>query len=168
MKYRTRTAQGSAAAAAIVALAVLVPVAAQQQDAQRDRPETLITVRVGTYEPHRAFDRYRGAADFIAFVQQLQMQAHAAQEAGDIERLMELQQELQQKQMQVIGRFEADVEKVIPAIARKAEVNLVVVEVVYSEPNIEPVDLTDEVVRRVNELEEERAGADDDVEDDSD
>lgn len=110
------------------------------------------TMRLGTYEPQRAFQQYHGMQDFNQQMQRLQQQAQEAQQQGDQQRMMQIQQEMQQLQNQVVEQFHSDVENVIPKVAENAGVQLVAIDIVYAADDLgEPHDLTDQLIQQVNE-----------------
>jgi uncharacterized membrane protein YhiD involved in acid resistance len=109
-------------------------------------------VGVATYEPQLAFQQYYGMQEFNVQMQRMQQEMQEAQQQGDQQRLMQLQQEMQQLQTRTVEKFYEDVEKVIPEVAEKAGVELIAIEIVYAgEQFREPKDITDELIRKVNE-----------------
>ncbi|TVQ59236.1 MAG: hypothetical protein EA379_11495 [Phycisphaerales bacterium] len=122
---------------------------------QRAQPvERDAQVRVGTYTPQTAFSQYRGADAINERAERLQIEMQEAQQGGDQQRMMELQSEMQQLQMaqqQIVERFFAEVERAVPEVAREAGVSVFAVEIVYTAAELgEPMDLTPQVVERIN------------------
>lgn len=115
-------------------------------------------IRVGTFEPQAAFERYHRAEEMSQQMQELQMQMQQAQQEGDQQRMMELQQQMQQMQNEVIEQFYEDLDRTMPQVAEDAQVQIVAVDVVYTDPSIgDARDLTSEVIAQLN------GGEDDDM-----
>lgn len=106
---------------------------------------------IGTYEPQQVFDNYHRTVDFFEYLEEIQAEAMQAQQAGDQDRLMELEAQFQQRQQDLMEHFEAAVERTMPAIAESEEVKLIALEVVYASDEIEQRDLTTEILTKLNE-----------------
>jgi TolA-binding protein len=113
------------------------PAAAAENDAE---------LRVGTLEPGMAFQHWAGRDEAIAQMQQIQTQAQAAQQAGDEMQVMQLQNQMQQKQQELLTNFERDLREVLPEVAREAGVKVIAVNIAYTADDVETQDLTAEVV----------------------
>ncbi len=108
-------------------------------------------VQVGTFQPQSAFERYHRAEELSQQMQELQMEMQQAQQEGDQQRMMELQQRMQQMQNEVVEQFYDDLDRSMPEIAEEANVQIVAVDVVYTDPSIgEARDLTEKVVEHLN------------------
>ena len=109
-------------------------------------------MRIGTYEPERAFQSYHGMQEFSMRMQELQQEAQQAQQQGDQQRMMQIQQEMERLQNEVVDQFHNDVERVTPKVAEEAELHIIATEIVYSADELEdPKDVTDKVIRKLNE-----------------
>jgi hypothetical protein len=114
-------------------------------------------LQIATYEPQLAFQQYHGMQEFNLQMQRVQQQMQEAQQQGDQQRLVQLQQEMQELQNQVVEQFYNEVQEVIPQIVEDTGVKVVAIEIVYaSDEFAEPKDITDRLIRKVNE----EAGAD--------
>lgn len=110
------------------------------------------TVRVGTYEPQKAFNNYYGYDEMNQEMQQLQGEMQQAQQEGDRQRLQQLQQRMQQLQDETIQQFYDDVENAVPEVAKDSGVSIVAVEILYTEDQVEePKNLTDPIIEKINE-----------------
>ena len=135
----------------LAALVLALQPGALAQDGEADAGDEA-TMVIGTYQPSEAFGSYPGRQDFMQTVQDLRRQAQAAQQAGQPDKLMDLQEQMQQAQQQVVSRFEADLEKVMPKVADEAGVDAVAVQVVHAGEGIETRDVTNTLVKHLGEI----------------
>ncbi len=143
---KSRLAAGAALVAA-VGIAAGLTLAPDHHNSDRDGEK----LSIGTYEPQQVFDNYHRTVDFFEYLEEIQAEAMQAQQAGDQDRLMELEAQFQQRQQDLMERFEAAVERTMPAIAESEKVKLIALEVVYASDEIEQRDLTTEILTKLNE-----------------
>lgn len=104
-------------------------------------------VRVGTYEPQQVFQSSPYAMQLQERVGALQREAQQAQEEGDHQRAMQIQGRMQQVQNEVVQEFLADVEQALPKLAGEAGVQIVALQVVWTDREIgEPRDLSHDLI----------------------
>lgn len=107
-------------------------------------------IAVGTYQQEAAFQNYHRTEELMAFAQELEAEAMEAQQAGDQQKLMDLQAQMQQRQNATIESFFNDIERILPDLARQQNVQVVAVEIQYLAPDIESKDITDLLVEQLN------------------
>jgi cell fate (sporulation/competence/biofilm development) regulator YlbF (YheA/YmcA/DUF963 family) len=120
-------------------------------------------IRIGTFQPQTAFESYHGAAAMNERMMELQQQMQEAQQQGDQQALMDAQMRMQQLQNEVIEQFYADLEEAMPDVAKEANVKIVAVDVVYTDDSIgEAKDITEHIVKHLNndEPDEQRDAVD--------
>ncbi len=139
---KTRLAAGAALVAA-------VGIAAGLTLAPDHHGEGKMTI--GTYEPQQVFDNYHRTVEFFEYLEQIQAEAMEAQQTGDQDRLMELEMQFQQRQQELMERFEAAVERTMPTVASDQNVQLIALEIVYSSDEIDEKDLTTEILEKLNQ-----------------
>ncbi len=149
---------GSVLAAAVLCLSVAFADAqltlqtaapAPADDVEGEAPAAAI--RVGVFDVNQAFNAYPGIQRAQQRSQELQADMQQAGAAQDQARMGEIQQEFQQLQQRAVQEFQADLERVLPDIARAAQVPLIVHDVAYAAPNLESVDLTGQVVEALRQ-----------------
>lgn len=106
---------------------------------------------VGTYEPRRVFNAYHLRDAFIDKVRKLQGEMRKAQQANDRNKMLAIQKQVQDAQSRLIKQFTADLDRVMPTVAKQANVTLVAVDVAYKAPNIRTKDVTGLVIQQVNQ-----------------
>ncbi|TVQ53663.1 MAG: hypothetical protein EA377_07575 [Phycisphaerales bacterium] len=140
---KTRLAAGAALVAA-VGIAAGLTLAPDHHDGESK-------MTIGTYEPQQVFDNYHRTVEFFEYLEQIQAEAMEAQQAGDQDRLMELEMQFQQRQQELMERFEAAVERTMPSVASDQNVKLIALEIVYSADDIDEKDLTTEILDKLNQ-----------------
>lgn len=120
---------------------------ASSTDAARDEADGL---RVGTYNPQMAFTRYHGMEAYNEFLASLEEEAMQAQQSGDQQKLIELQQRVQRRQNEIVEAFEAELDEALPRVAKDAGVRLIVVDVAFKDDTIRETDLTQQIIELVN------------------
>jgi hypothetical protein len=139
-----------AAGAAVLAISAAVAYGFVADDADKDA-KTGAELRFGTYEPQVAFQSYYKFPEFNNRLQELQGQLQSAYEAGDQQRAFMLQQQVQAVQHEAVTAFIEDVDRAMPKIAAEADVQLIVLEVVYVAEGIgQPKNLTQAVIAELN------------------
>lgn len=104
-------------------------------------------LQIGIYNPQQTFNMYYGTQNLRKQIQQLQTEKKMTQE--------QLQQMVKQKQQQLIQQFQNDLRKVVPQLAKDANVPVIAIQVVYREPSVEIKDLTAELANKINQLAEQ-------------
>lgn len=150
MPMKTRIAGASLLVAAAV-LGGTVMVQDDADTAQQPQAEQTSDVRLGTFDPQAVFQQSYGFNELMELSQRLQAEAQQAQSEGDQERLMELNQEMQQGQERIINQFQEEIDRIVPEVARENDFDIIALEVVYVQENIgEAEDITEEVVTAIN------------------
>lgn len=145
---KSRVLSGSALLAA-VAIALGVTIAPVHSD---DDTNGETTKRIGTYDPEMVFQQYHGLQELIALSQRLEGEAQQAQMEGNQQRLQELQMEMQEGQMRIINQFHQDVQRVMPELADRHELDIVAVEVIYASNEYgDPEDISQQLAERLAE-----------------
>lgn len=109
-------------------------------------------LHVGIYDPQRAFQSYHGFHEFNSKMQELQREQAEAQQQGDQQRVMEIQNEMQQRQNETVQQFYSDVEGAIPDVAVKQDIRIVAMEVVWVAPDMDaPIDITADLIESMNQ-----------------
>lgn len=109
--------------------------------------------RLGVYNPQQVLANFGPHDEFQKTVRDIQVQAQGQGEQIGQQAIMELQQEIESARNDLLQRYDAALNEVLPDVARQHELDVVVVEVAYVSGDIEPVDLTDELARAVNDTE---------------
>ena len=107
-------------------------------------------IRIGQLDMERIYNSYPGMQAFQAEIQGLQQDFQQAQEAGDQQRLMELQQEFQTKQDTFHSEFESDLNEATAAVGESENVHLIAAEVIYHADTAEVVDVSDAMIEEMN------------------
>lgn len=108
-------------------------------------------MRLGVYNLQQVYENYPGLEGLEQDMQAIQREAQSAQQQQDQQRLQQLQREAQELQQETMQRFQAEVEEVSSGLAEDHNVDAIVVEVVHYRDNVELVDLTREVIGKLNE-----------------
>jgi len=108
---------------------------AQQQVAES-------AMKVGVYDQEALFREYPGSDELMQFYQGIQQQMQEAQQNGNRQKLQQLQQAAEQKQKEVIDKFNHAVDEALPKVAAKIGVKIVAIEVVYTAGDVETTNLT--------------------------
>lgn len=107
-------------------------------------------IRIGQLDIERIYNSYPGMQTFQAEIQGLQQDFQEAQEAGDQNKLMELQQEFQTKQDEFHAEFESDLSEATAAVGESENVHLIAAEVIYHADTAEVVDVSDAMIEEMN------------------
>lgn len=150
MQSRIRT--WTAACAMVIALVALtVTTWAQTPEAPVGKAlPSETSVVVGTYQPRDAFSAYHLRDAFIDKVRQLQQEMQKAQQNNDSKKMLAIQNQVQDAQSELIRQFTADLDRVMPTVAKQAKVDLVVVDVAFKSPKIKTKDVTALVIEQLN------------------
>ena len=135
---RTMVLGGVAIAAMLGVLATQPMVKAQDEGA--------VDIVVGSYNPQSVAQQVGLEQKLMAEMGTLQERMQAAQQQGDQQAMQEIQMEAQQIQQGIIGEFESDLDAAMAGIAGEAGVQMIAVEVSWTAPGVETVDLTQEFV----------------------
>jgi Skp family chaperone for outer membrane proteins len=107
-------------------------------------------IRIGQLDMERVYNSYPGIQTFQAEMQNLQTEFQQAQEAGDQNKLMELQQQFQTKQDEFHAEFKSDLNEATAAVGEREDVHLIVAEVIYHADNAEVVDVSEAMIEEIN------------------
>ncbi len=108
------------------------------------------TVTIGTADMERVFSEYQGTKDFEAEMEKIQQDFQTAQQEGNQQRLMEIQQEFQIKQGQLIQNFHEAIEKASAPVSEKTGVQIIVAEVLYRTEAASVIDVSEELIAEMN------------------
>lgn len=141
------------AGASIAALAIAAAgMSFAQSDEQTDQQSTQAQeIRIGSYEHERAFQEFHETAKFREYAEGIEAEFMRAVEANDQQKVMMIQIEAQQRQQELMLSFENKVAEVMPDVARENNLNVVALEIVYYDPEIDPIDVTNAVIEKINE-----------------
>jgi hypothetical protein len=122
-------------------------------NAQTDAPSTQPADKlvVGTYDPMQAFQAYPGRTELEQKARTAQSDARQAQQEGDQQKMMQISRQFQADRQRIIEQFQSDVDGAMPAVAKQQGVQVVVVQVVYTAPNVETRDVTQAVVKQIEQ-----------------
>ncbi|MFA9479704.1 hypothetical protein ACERK3_15560 [Phycisphaerales bacterium AB-hyl4] len=134
-----------------VALAAGATVMTTANHSQAQEGEGL---RIGTYQQDLVFSGYHALGELMQEFQELQMEAQQAQQEGNQEQMMQLQQRLQEAQQNIIGTYESALDEALPEVAEETGVDVIALEVVYTAEGIEPQDVTENLLEKLNDGEE--------------
>lgn len=135
---------------AVVAGGVVMPGAYGQAATGAGGRAKAAALVVGTYRPRKVFDAYHLRGQFVSMIQKLQKQMRQAQANKDHKQMMAIQQQMRQAQQTLIKQFTVDLDRVMPTVAKEANVKLVVSGVAYKGPGIKTRDVTALVIKHVN------------------
>lgn len=107
--------------------------------------------RVGQVDMEKVYRGYHGTLEFQAEVREIQRKFQEAQEAGEHEKLMELQRGFQEKQEAFHRKFESRMTRATAEMGDEAGVDMIVAEVIFKSDDIEVVDVSGDLVSRMNE-----------------
>lgn len=102
---------------------------------------------IGTYDPQSAFEQYPARDDMMQQIQQGQQKMQEAQQQGDQQALIQLQQELEKLQQDTIASFYDDVKEALPQIAENQGIKVIAMEVVYTSDDVKSSDVTEQIVK---------------------
>lgn len=124
----------------------------QQPSPERGTPGEVF--RVGTYNPGAVFDQHPLQEKLMDEYTAMQEAAQIAQQEGDHETLMQLEQQFEQQRNQIIGQFQQDVESALPQVADAAGVKVIALDIAYTASDIAQEDVTAHIVEIVTENDE--------------
>ncbi|MFO7898461.1 MAG: hypothetical protein R6V58_05315 [Planctomycetota bacterium] len=133
------------AVVAVAALAIMWAGWPRAQAEPDDGAEAV--VQVGTYQPRTVFQNSPAGKELMEEVQAIRPAMAKAQQAGDQQKLQQLQTQFQKKQKETVEKFERDIEKVLPGVAKAAGVKVIALEVVYAAEGVETEDVTAQVTK---------------------
>lgn len=102
---------------------------------------------VGTYKPQQVFQQSEGQQELMEAFQEAQGSMQAAQEEGDQQKMQKLQSDMREKQEEIIGKFQDELEKVLPEVADATGVDIIAQGVEYTADDIDEKDVTDDVIK---------------------
>lgn len=139
-KNRNLAAAGALALGGVAGLTLLA-----NQTIADEAAAPLSDLRVATYDAQEAFESHPAFADLMRQAQAAEQEMMAAQQSGDQQAMMGIQQQFQMRQQQVITQFQQDVQNLLPAIAEAEGVHIVALDIAYTAPGIETMDITGEL-----------------------
>ena len=107
------------------------------------------TIMIGQAEMERVFNEYQGTKDFQEEIAGIQEDFQRAQQEGDQQKLMEIQQNFQIKQNQLIENFQAALKEASAPVSERMNVHIIVAEVLYHSDNAQIVDVSDELIEEM-------------------
>ncbi len=107
------------------------------------------TVTIGQADMEEVFGQYRPVQDFQAEIEKVQEDFRKAQEEGNQQRLMEIQQDFQIKQNMLMQTFQEDLRKASAAVSGKMNLHVIAVEILYHSDAAEVADVTDELIEHM-------------------
>lgn len=133
---------------------VIAGAAAYQSPAQRqmeNAPANDGAPHVGVVAVDRVFEAYPGMQEFNQQAQSLQQKFTEAQQTGDQQRQMEIQQQYAELRTQFDAEFRRDLEEVARKVARDKGVRVIAAEVIYRADDVQDVDLTPDLVEAMRD-----------------
>ncbi len=107
------------------------------------------TVTIGQADMEKVFGQYRPVQDFQAEIEKVQEDFQKAQEEGNQQKLMEIQQDFQIKQNMLMQTFQEDLRKASAAVSGKMNLHVIAVEILYHSDEAEVTDITDELIEHM-------------------
>ena len=123
----------------------------QAESQPEAQPPAKVSDLVGIYDPEAVFAQSARSARLTEQMTQLQAKAQEAMAASDQQTLMQLQAQAQQMQQTEIQAFLADVEAVLPEVAKEAGIKVIAVDYLYLDESLgTPADLTEAVSKKID------------------
>lgn len=110
--------------------------------AEEEEPDIL----VGTYDTELVFQRHPSYDELMEALTTAQQGMQQAQQEGNQEEAMRVQQQYEQTRNRVIEEFRTDVTETVPEAAEAAGVQVVAVEIIYTGDDVGAKDITDELI----------------------
>jgi Skp family chaperone for outer membrane proteins len=107
------------------------------------------SVKVGTYNPREVFSQYPGRQAMMQSMKDVQGKMQKARKDGNQEKVMQLQKKMRAQRKKAIDKFQGEVDKTLPKVAKKEGLDLVVVDVVYKADKVATKDITDAVIKEM-------------------
>ena len=107
------------------------------------------TILIGQAEMERVFNEYQGTKDFQEEIAGIQEDFQRAQQEGDQQKLMEIQQNFQIMQNQLIENFQAAIKEASAPVSERMNVHIIVAEVLYHSDSAQIVDVSDELIEEM-------------------
>ncbi len=116
------------------------------------RPDTAESAQasVGKIDMRRVYEEYHGIKEFKAEMQKKQQELQQAQEAGDEPKFMALYQGMQARQEEFQRDFESNLIKSAESVAVEANLDMVVIEVLYHTDEGKIKDVSGELIAEMN------------------
>ncbi len=127
-----------------------------QTSAERDS-KTKEAFKVGTYNPQAAFEQHPLQEKLMEQYTSLEVAIQKAQQDGDQQKAMQLQQQFEQQRTQIIEQFQQDVEKALPEVAEAADVKVIALEIAYTADDVKTQDVTAHIVKAFTEKDEDKS-----------
>lgn len=129
---------------AVVAVGPHTDAQAQQQDAEP-------AMKVGVYDQQALFQEYPGSEELMQYFQQIESDMQEARQAGDQEKMQQLQQATEQKRNEVVEKFQDAVQEALPQVAGEENVKVVAMQVVYTADDVQTTNLTEPLAAAITE-----------------
>lgn len=127
--------------AAVMAVAVI---AGGQYAQAQDESEELV---VGTYDIQQVFQRHPAQTKLQELESTTQAEIQKAQQAGNVQKTQQLQQQYEQQRGQIIWDFQTKVNQIIEEAAKSADVKVVASEFAYIAEDVTEKDITPDLVK---------------------
>lgn len=108
-------------------------------------------LKIGTYNPQAVFDQHPLKDKLMKQYGTIQKATQKAQKEGDQQKVMKLQQQFEQQRNQIIEKFHSDVDKAIPAIAKKNGIKVIALEISYTADDIATKNVTKQLMNAFTE-----------------
>lgn len=122
-----------------------------QTDAQAQSQPEETAMQVGIYDEQALFQEYPGSDELMRHYQSIQQQMREAREAGDQQKLQQIQQGIEQKRKEVVNNFEDAVDEAMPEVASDANVKVVALRVIYTDDDVRTTNLTEPLAAAIAE-----------------
>lgn len=117
------------------------------EEAPGDAPDkSEAALQVGTYDVEKVLQSHPAQTELAKAYSAVQEQYQAAQQAGDQQKMQQIQQQYEATRGQVIEQFQQDVNKAMPTVAKDVGTKLVALEVVYQAKEVKTKDITSQLI----------------------
>lgn len=149
---------GAVVGMAVVAVLVAAQLPAQAQVPAQDQPAAQAerarpAVKIGTYDPEKAFQAHPAQKKLMEAVRTAQTQMQQAQQEEDQQKMQQIQQHYEQARQQAVQKFQQDVSEALPDAAKAAGVKVVAMQVVYKADDVKAIDITPRLAKAFAEAE---------------
>lgn len=137
---------------------VQVPIQASPPETSPDRPDRPKTIlQVGTYDPEAVFQKHPDREELMEALNTAQTRMQEAQQEEDHMKMQQIQQQFEQARERVIQKFQEDINRALPKVAKAAGVKVVVREIVYKADDVKDMDLTPHLVKAFAEDDKDKS-----------
>ena len=107
-------------------------------------------VVVGVYQRQKVFSSYPGRQQLVNRMRTLQGKVRKAQQNGNQQKMRQAQKNFRAERTRMLKKYQSDVQKVMPAVARDTGVELIVTSVVYSGKDVKTKDVTKQIIGQLS------------------